>query len=39
LSQKALSGNQIVASNGHLHDQMLAVIQLGDAAPRPGEKK
>jgi myo-inositol-1(or 4)-monophosphatase len=39
LSQKALSGNQIVASNGYLHDQMLAVIQLGDAAPRPRQKE
>ncbi len=38
LSRKALSGNQIVASNGFLHDQALAVIQLGDAAPRPTPK-
>jgi hypothetical protein len=39
LSQKALSGNQIVATNGHVHHQALAVIQLGDAAPRPGQEK
>ncbi len=38
LSQKALSGNQIVATNGHVHHQALAVIQLGDAAPRPGQQ-
>jgi myo-inositol-1(or 4)-monophosphatase len=35
LSRTALSGSRIVASNGYLHDQALAVIQLGDAAPRP----
>jgi myo-inositol-1(or 4)-monophosphatase len=34
-SRAALSGNRIVASNTLLHDQALAVIQLGDAAPRP----
>lgn len=35
ISRTALSGSRIVASNGYLHDQALAVIQLGDAAPRP----
>lgn len=34
-SRTALSGSQIVASNGHLHDQALDVLQHGDAAPRP----
>jgi myo-inositol-1(or 4)-monophosphatase len=38
LSKDALSGSTIVASNGHLHDQALAVIQLGDAAPRPSRQ-
>lgn len=38
LSLEALGGHQIVASNGILHDQALAVIQLGDAAPRPRQK-
>jgi myo-inositol-1(or 4)-monophosphatase len=38
LSLKALSGQQTVATNGYLHDQALAVIQLGDAAPRPGQQ-
>ncbi len=30
-----LSGEQIVASNGQLHGQMVRVIQEGQAAPRP----
>jgi myo-inositol-1(or 4)-monophosphatase len=38
LSQVALRGHRIVASNGYVHDQALAVIQLGDAAPRPTPK-
>jgi myo-inositol-1(or 4)-monophosphatase len=38
LSRDALSGSIIVASNGHLHDQALAVIQLGDAAPLPARQ-
>jgi myo-inositol-1(or 4)-monophosphatase len=38
LSKDALSGSTIVASNGHLHDQALAVIRLGDAAPRPARQ-
>jgi hypothetical protein len=38
LSQDALSGSYIVASNGQLHDQALAVIQLGDAAPLPARQ-
>lgn len=37
LSPAALSGQQIVASNGLLHDQALAILQRGDAAPRPYE--
>jgi myo-inositol-1(or 4)-monophosphatase len=28
-------GRQVVASNGLIHEQILAVIDLGDAAPRP----
>lgn len=35
ISRDALSGASIVASNGLLHDQALAVLQQGDAAPRP----
>jgi myo-inositol-1(or 4)-monophosphatase len=31
-----ISGEFVVASNGHVHDQMLDVIRKGDAAPRPG---
>ena len=34
-SERALLGHQIVATNGFLHEQALAVIQLGDQAPRP----
>jgi myo-inositol-1(or 4)-monophosphatase len=34
-SERALRGHQIVATNGFLHEQALAVIQLGDQAPRP----
>ncbi len=30
-----LSGEQIVASNGHIHDEMLAVLSLGDAPVNP----
>jgi len=33
-----LSGEFIVASNGHIHDQMLRVIREGAAAPRPDER-
>jgi myo-inositol-1(or 4)-monophosphatase len=29
------SGAQVVASNGRIHEQMLEVLILGDAAPRP----
>jgi myo-inositol-1(or 4)-monophosphatase len=29
-------GREVVASNGLIHEQMLSVIVLGDAAPRPG---
>lgn len=35
LSRTALSGQRILATNGLLHEQALAVLQLGDAAPRP----
>ena len=38
LSRDALSGSPILATNGYLHDQALAVIQLGDAAARPQPK-
>jgi myo-inositol-1(or 4)-monophosphatase len=31
-----VSGQQIMASNGHIHGQMLQVIRQGVAAPRPG---
>jgi myo-inositol-1(or 4)-monophosphatase len=31
-----LSGDAIVASNGHIHDEMLRVIREGADAPRPG---
>nr|HID14139.1 inositol monophosphatase [Anaerolineae bacterium] len=34
-----LSGEFIVASNGHIHDQMLRVIKEGAAAPRPDPVK
>lgn len=34
-SQQALMGHQIVASNSRVHDQMIAVLTLGDDAPRP----
>ncbi len=34
-SLRALQGHQIVASNGRVHDQMVAVLTLGDNAPRP----
>ena len=30
-----LSGEFIVASNGHIHDQMLRVVRKGATAPRP----
>lgn len=30
-----LSGHRILASNGHIHEQMLQVIHRGAAAPRP----
>ena len=35
LSREALSGQRILATNGLVHEQALAVIQRGDAAPRP----
>jgi myo-inositol-1(or 4)-monophosphatase len=35
LSQTALSGEYIVASNGHLHEQVLIVLREGARAPRP----
>ena len=31
------SGREIVASNGLIHDRMLSIIVLGNAAPRPGQ--
>jgi myo-inositol-1(or 4)-monophosphatase len=34
-SLDCLSGKFIVASNGHIHDEMLRVIREGAAAPRP----
>jgi len=34
-SREALNGHEIVASNGHIHDQMVAVLAHGDDAPRP----
>lgn len=34
-SVQALRGHQIVASNTLVHDQMVAVLTQGDAAPRP----
>lgn len=34
----ALSGRRILATNGHLHEQAVAVLTLGDAAPRPRVK-
>ncbi len=37
LSRDALSGTQTLATNGLLHDQALAVLQQGDAAPLPQE--
>ncbi len=37
-SEEAQSGARILATNGSVHDQALAVIQLGDAAPRPKPK-
>ena len=33
-----LAGEFIVASNGHVHDQMLRVIREGAAAPRPDDR-
>jgi myo-inositol-1(or 4)-monophosphatase len=30
-----VSGRRILASNGHIHEQMLQVIRQGAAAPRP----
>lgn len=38
MSPEGLGGSRIVATNGHLHDQVLTVIRLGDAAPRPQVK-
>jgi myo-inositol-1(or 4)-monophosphatase len=29
------SGQEVVASNGHIHDEMLRVIREGAAAPHP----
>lgn len=37
LSEAALSGAQILATNGRVHEQALAVLQQGAAAPRPLE--
>ncbi|RLC61434.1 MAG: inositol monophosphatase [Chloroflexota bacterium] len=34
-SPDCISGEFIIASNGHIHDQMLRVIREGAAAPRP----
>lgn len=34
-SPDCLSGEYIVASNGHIHDEMLRVIRKGATAPRP----
>ncbi|NLX09488.1 MAG: inositol monophosphatase [Chloroflexi bacterium] len=34
-SEEAYSGRRILASNGLLHDQAVAVLTLGDKAPRP----
>ena len=31
-------GDSIVASNSHIHDQMLRVIREGAAAPRPDKR-
>lgn len=36
-SLQARRGHQIVASNGRVHDQIVAVLTLGDDAPRPTE--
>ena len=33
-----LSGDTILASNGHIHDEMLHVIREGAAAPRPADR-
>jgi myo-inositol-1(or 4)-monophosphatase len=33
-----LSGERIVASNGHIHDQMLEVLALGDVPVAPSQK-
>lgn len=35
LSRDSLSGTHTLATNGRLHEQALAVFQLGDDAPRP----
>ena len=31
------NGREIVASNGLIHERMLTVLVLGEAAPRPGQ--
>lgn len=33
--KRLLSGEEVVASNGHIHDQMLKVLRDGPAAPHP----
>ena len=35
VTREALGGNGILATNGHLHDQAVAVLTQGAAAPRP----
>jgi myo-inositol-1(or 4)-monophosphatase len=35
---RGLSGDTILASNGHIHDEMLRVIRDGAAAPRPATR-
>lgn len=35
LTEQALRGSQILATNGHVHDQAVRVLVEGDAAPRP----
>ncbi len=37
VTREALSGKRILATNGHVHEQAVAVLTLGDAAPRPGQ--
>jgi hypothetical protein len=35
LTEEALTGKGILATNGYIHDQAVAVLTLGDQAPRP----